>query len=127
MTPVNQITIIQNSDVDFQVRVVDSACGDPVDLTPYTLAASGDIHAIFIDSCCNRVVKTLSASGGVTTVNVGGGKMNIHLTAVDTAGLKSGDPQSFEIELVKGASGSLQAVQVIQFIDSLTVLPRVSC
>lgn len=125
--PVKQIRIFKNADYEFDVWLRDCNTGIPVVLDPYLLAASGDIHAILLKESGEKIVKTLSASGGITVINSGGGGFTVSGSAeeAESMGITDGTYGDLEIELLTAASGSNQTVTVAQFLKSIEVLPRI--
>ena len=116
------LNLIQNTDATFGVRLVDKSSCDPFDLTPYTT-----IQAIFLNSDCTKTIVSTPASGGITVISPQAGKISVTLTASQTASFPATDSQSFEVALYQNYGTSGQIVNVVQFLETLNVAPRVAC
>lgn len=123
-TPVRQVNVIQNTDTSIFIRLVSGTTGDPLDLSQYVPAASGNIRANFVNDDGTTLVLSLSGASGVAVATPLIGKIQLSLTEAQTSDLNEGMMQSFELELIKN-SGT-QNLSVVQFLNALNVLPRIS-
>lgn len=96
-------------------------------LTPKDLTLHDEIKAIFIKADKTKLTKTLTASGGVTKTSAIGGVIAITIPRAETAVLKTGEFQSFEVELITDNGTGSQKNQIVLFSKVLTVNPRLSC
>ncbi len=106
--------IIKGSDREFCVRVVVQDTQEPFDLT-----GASEIRALFRKSDDSTLTKTMT-SGAISIVSACVGKMKIILNEVDTASLKAGENQSFEVEIQIGSITS-----IVQFLEVFTVIERI--
>lgn len=115
MSEVERIKIVQGSDREFSIRVIDQDTKEPFDLTG---VAVGDIHANFIktDGTC----LDLTGASFITIVSALGGKIKITMTPTETALLKVGVGQSFELEITK-----LLKKTIVQLSKVLDVVAQV--
>jgi hypothetical protein len=119
-TNTTTLNVIRGSDREFVIKVSiqnpcdAAACGDPFDLTGVT-----EIKALFrkTDETVLTVTKTAT---DITVLSATAGKIKVFLSDTNTALLKVGDAQSFEIEIQVGTITS-----IVQFRDILNVVDRV--
>jgi len=107
-----EVTIVAGSDRNLVLRVVVKETDEPLDLTGAT-----SIKARFQNEDDSILEKTLAT--GVTILNALTGKIQVALTDTDTALLKVGEKQGFEVEIDIGAQKS-----IVQFKEVLTVIAR---
>lgn len=108
------VKIIKGSDREFGIFITIEETGEPFDLT-----GASEIRAIFLKSDdVSTLVKTMTG-GGITVVAACAGKIKVLLDETDTAALKTGELQGFEVEVQIGVITS-----IIQFSESLTIIDR---
>jgi len=107
-----EVTLVAGSDRNLILRVVVKETDEPLDLT----GATG-IKARFQKEDDTVLEKILAS--GVTVLNALTGKIQVALTDADTALLKVGEKQGFEVEIDIGAQKS-----IVQFKEVLTVIAR---
>ena len=104
------IRIVQGSDREFNVRLIDADTKEPIDLTTVT---ESDIAAEFVKS--DGTCLSLTGAGPITIVSALGGKIKVTMSTTDTASLKPGLAQNFEVEWTK--TGKLSIVQFERVLD----------
>ena len=109
-------TVIQGEDRDLILRIVDKLTQIPFDLTQATA-----INARFAKADGTRLIKTVG--NGVTIISAPAGKIDVFLSAAETALLVAREEQSFEVEIVVG-TGLSSRITVVQFLKALTVRGR---
>ena len=109
------LNLVQGEDRNFNLRLVTRESELPLDLT-----TASAINARFLKQDGTVLVKVLGQ--GTTVASATGGKVNVVLTAADTAALKKGEGQDFEVEIVLGTGPGL--LTVVQFLRALNVYPR---
>lgn len=114
----------QGDDVLMEVQMLNSLNGvtSPMDIT-----LRDEIKAYFVNTDGTILTRTLSASGGITKVNAIAGIISITLTRAQTALIKSGEFQSFEVELISDNGQPAQKNKIVQFLKTLTIHPRMKC
>jgi len=110
-----KLSIVQGQDIEPLIYIIDEETCTPFDLTGVT-----EIRALFNKTDGTKLIKTYTLSGGVTIISDLGGKIKVTLTAANTALLKTGECQSFEVEITKATK-----INIIQFLGKLNVYPRV--
>lgn len=121
-----KVNVIQSADTTIIVRVVSKVTGRPLDLTPYLLAAGGELHANFVKADDTQLQLSL-ASGKVTCTDPKIGEMLLTIDQADSdpSILGQGDGKSFELELIKHFDASNETLSVVQFLYALNVKPRI--
>ena len=114
------LNIIRGSDREFTVKVSmqspcdTTGCGEPFDLTGAT-----EIKALFRKD--DDTVLTVTLTGGdITILSATSGKIKVFLSDANTALLKVGEAQSFELEIQISTITS-----IVQFLSSINVIDRV--
>lgn len=108
------LNIIKGSDREITVRITLKETGEPFDLT-----GVDEITALFRKADESVLQKTMTG-GAISILSACAGKIKILLTEADTASLKVGEAQSFEIEVEVGSITS-----IVQFVETLNVIDRV--
>lgn len=106
--------VIRGSDREFVVRIVVQETGEPFDLT-----GASEIRALFRKDDDSVLTKAMT-DGSIVILSACTGKMKITLNETDTASLKVGETQSFEVEIQIGSITS-----IVQFIEVFTVIDRI--
>lgn len=109
------VTIIQGGKKSFVVRVLSQATGDPYSLTGVT-----EITACFMKADGTELMKTFTASGGITVVTALLGKLAIALTAAETALLAPVDSAVLELAIDLGSGP-----EKVQIPDAYEVIASV--
>lgn len=93
----DKVNIVKGETRNFFVRIIESCTNDSFDLTALTA-----VKAIFKGATAN-VELTLLASEIVVVSPAVNGRLELIMSAVKSALLKTGDAQTFELELTFGA------------------------
>ncbi len=109
------ISIIQGGNKNFTVRIKSEATGDPL-----SLAGLVEISTCFLNIDGTELMKTYTASGGITVVSAPLGKIQIALSAAETALLAVVESSTLEISIDLG-SGPVK----FQIEDAYEVLATV--
>lgn len=110
---VDQATIIRGEDKDITVHLIIEESALPLDLVGFT-----EISAIFLNEDGTQL--TLTETGGeISVISEPGGVIKITINDTQSALLKIGKNQTFEIVIDKGVDKT-----IIQMIEKLNVKKR---
>ncbi len=109
------VTIIKGEDREFFVRIQEECTGNNYDLTGVTVA-----KAVFKSQSGTNVEITLAASEIEIVSPAQNGLLKLKINDTNTALLKAGNLQTFEIEIEKGTEK-----RIIQLEKLLNVVSRI--
>lgn len=109
------IKVVQGSNREFSVRVVEQPAGTPMDLTGVAVT---DIVAEFVKS--DGTCLSLTGATSIVIESALGGKIKIVMTTANTAALKLGVSQAFQLKITKAAK-----LNIVRLEKALDVLAQV--
>lgn len=106
--------IVHGEDRVLTLQINDEGAGN------HTLGTPSEITAKFKKTDNSILSKTLTSTA-VAIVDDPGGRITVTLSAADTASLKVGDSQTFEVAILKSAQ-----TRIVQFYRALSVCASVT-
>lgn len=112
-----KVKIVKGSDRDIIITLTEKI--NDCESNPFDISAATEIKVQFIQEDDTTLEETLTG-GGVVLINGAGGKLQVSLSAADTALLKTGVDQDVEVEITIATKITIsQLLKVMDVLDQV--------